>query len=117
MTMRLKKDQIELAEKKKTEKPKSIKSRGGVGGSYSTDVSNEIDLRGLNFEEAWDKCDVFLDHASITGWETVSLIHGKGPGALREKLNDQLRHDKRIKGKRFGNEGEGSTGVTILTLR
>ena len=118
MTLRLKRTEFELVEKKAKENaPEKKKKKTVVGGQFSTEVKNEIDLRGLMFEEAWDKCDAYIDYASMTGWNEVTIIHGKGTGALREKINEKLRFDSRIKSKRFGNEGEGSTGVTLVTLR
>ena len=109
-------DELELISQKKTVKKEYKKTNDN--SIYSMDsVRNELDLRGLNFEEAWLKCDDYLDHAIHTGWENVTLVHGKGTGVLREKINQQLQFDKRIKSKRLGNHGEGDTGVTIVTLR
>jgi DNA mismatch repair protein MutS2 len=107
---------LELISQKKP-KTKEYKKQND-NSVYSIDtVKNELDLRGLNFEEAWLKCDDYLDHAIHTGWETVTLVHGKGTGVLREKINQQLQFDKRIKSKRLGNHGEGDTGVTVVMLR
>lgn len=109
------KDQIELVEK-----AAAAKTEQRATANYAeieTSVGNDVDLRGLTVDEAWEKCDEYLELARTSGWETVTIIHGKGTGVLRERINDFLKHDKRIKSKRLGNEGEGDTGVTIVELR
>ncbi len=115
-TLHVNKDQIELVKKAATAQDE--KDRGSVNYSdVETTVKNEVDLRGLAAEEAWEKCDEYIELARSSGWLTVTIIHGKGTGVLRDKINANLQYDKRIKSKRRGNEGEGDTGVTIVELR
>ena len=80
------------------------------------DFKDEIDLRGMNGEEAWFAVDKYLDSAILYGFRTVRIIHGKGTGALRAALWKYFKHDKRIKSYRHGEYGEGDAGVTIVTL-
>lgn len=81
------------------------------------DFKDEIDLRGMNGEEAWFTVDKFLDSAILYGFRTVRLIHGKGTGALRQALWNFLRTDKRVASFRRGQYGEGDSGVTVVELK
>lgn len=80
-------------------------------------VRNEIDLRGQTGDDAWFMVDRFLDSAVQAGWQTVTLVHGKGTGALRAALWKELKRDKRIASYRIGRYGEGDLGVTICELK
>jgi hypothetical protein len=57
--------------------------------------------------------DKYLDDAKLAGVHSVTLIHGKGTGALRRALWDQLKKDPRVKSYRLGAYGEGDAGVTV----
>ncbi|MGB8658472.1 MAG: endonuclease MutS2 [Candidatus Zixiibacteriota bacterium] len=89
-----------------------------VGSSYVLpQVSPEVDLRGLLGEEAIEVVDKYLDNAYLAGLTTVSLIHGKGTGALRKKLGEFLTHHHRVEEIRLGEWNEGGAGVTIVKLK
>lgn len=89
-----------------------------VGTPYSIpQVSPEIDLRGLLAEEAFDIVDKYLDDAFLAGLTTVSIIHGKGTGALRKKIGEFLSHHHRVDSTRLGEWNEGGAGVTIVKLK
>lgn len=83
----------------------------------SFDFKPEIDLRGMNGEEAWLAVDKYLDEAQFHGITSVSLIHGKGTGALRKALWAFLKKDKRVKNFRIGQYGEGDGGVTVVEMK
>ena len=83
----------------------------------SHDFKDEIDLRGMNGEEAWFAVDKYLDSAILYGFRTVRLIHGKGTGALRQAMWNFLRTDKRVASYRRGQYGEGDSGVTVVELK
>jgi len=83
-------------------------------------VSNfkqEIDLRGRTGEEAWYELDKYLDDALMAGLHSVRIIHGKGTGALRKFIQEELRRDRRIISYRNGEFGEGDFGVTVAELK
>jgi len=81
------------------------------------EVSTQIDLRGLTLDDAVERVDKFLDNASIAGLHEVTIIHGKGTGALRSGIQDFLRSNAHVKSFRLGKFGEGETGVTIVELK
>lgn len=83
----------------------------------SQHVSPELDLRGMTTLEALDKVDKYLDDAALAGLTPVTIIHGKGTGALRAAITDHLRTHPQVKSYRLGVYGEGESGVTIVELK
>jgi DNA mismatch repair protein MutS2 len=77
----------------------------------------EIDLRGRTVEEAVDEVDRTLDGLVVSGGTWLRVIHGKGTGALRQAIADQLQEDPRVKSHRLGEPAEGGSGVTIVVLK
>ncbi len=98
---------------------KKVKQKGKAQYSHSVSaVKNEIDVRGNTGDDAWFMIDRYLEDAILAGHEYVSVIHGKGTGALRAALWQYFRQDKsRIRSFRSGRYGEGDLGVTILELK
>jgi len=77
----------------------------------------EIDLRGMNTDEAIPVLEQFIDNARLAKLSFVTVIHGKGTGVLRKAVHDCLRREQRgIKSFRIGVYGEGEDGVTIVEL-
>ena len=99
----------------KTEKKKDPVS------TYRTTVSKsfrpECDVRGMTSEEAIFVVDKFLDEATVASVKSVTVIHGKGTGALRSGLWQFFKTDKRISEFRAGQYGEGDYGVTVVELK
>ena len=81
------------------------------------DFRDEIDLRGLLGDEAWQEVDKYLDEAIVAGFSKVRLIHGKGTGALKNALWQHLKKDRRVSTYRIGQYGEGDGGVTLVELK
>ncbi len=88
-----------------------------VTGVKTGSVKLELDIRGHNIEEAMVKVDKYIDEAVIAGLHEVSIIHGKGTGALRKGIQDFLKTHAHVGSFRIGKYGEGETGVTIVTLK
>ena len=76
----------------------------------------EIDLRGMQTDEALPAMERFLDTARMAKLNVVTVIHGKGTGALRAAVHKSLKSDKHIKSFRLGRYGEGEDGVTLVEL-
>ncbi len=76
-----------------------------------------INLHGYTVEEAIVEVDKYLDDAFLAGIKEVSIIHGKGTGALRSGIQQYLRRHPHVQSFRLGKYGEGETGVTIVTLK
>lgn len=80
-------------------------------------VPSEVDLRGLMSDEAVLQMERYLDSAVMAKLRQVTVIHGKGTGALRAAVQSALKKNKLVKSFRNGNFGEGEMGVTIVELR
>ena len=78
---------------------------------------SEIDLRGMMTDEAIAVLDRFLDTAMMGKLESVTIIHGKGTGAVRKAVREHLKRSRYIKSFRPGRYGEGEDGVTVAELR
>jgi DNA mismatch repair protein MutS2 len=96
------------------------------GGAVSTkaavkaakrDASPEIDLRGRDSIEAILELDRYIDQSLLSGIPTVTVIHGKGTGALRAAIQSHLKGHKAVKTFRAGTYGEGEAGVTVVELK
>jgi DNA mismatch repair protein MutS2 len=90
------------------------------GESYAAlpdvDVSTEIDVRGMRVDEMELAVQRALDAAIGADLHVMRIIHGKGTGALRERVDELLRADRRVREHRTGAWNEGGTGVTIAEL-
>ena len=80
-------------------------------------MPSEVDLRGMMSDEAVLVMERYLDSAVMAKLKQVTIIHGKGTGALRQAVQSALKHNKLVKSYRHGNFGEGEMGVTIVELR
>ncbi len=80
-------------------------------------ASPEVDLRGMMTDEAVGALDLFLDNAVMGKLETVTVIHGKGTGAVRKAVREHLRRSPYVKSFRPGRYGEGEDGVTVVELK
>ncbi len=84
--------------------------------SKSATIRPELDLRGLSVEEALLAVDKYLDDAFLSSLAQVRLIHGKGTGALREAIREELKNHPYVKSYRLGDPSEGGSGVTSVEL-
>lgn len=96
---------------------KQMPKRHSFKNKKSMAISYEVDLRGLYVDEAIEKVDKFIDDAFLAGMEKISIIHGKGTGALRAGIHTYLRRNTRVSKYRLGEFGEGDAGVTIAELK
>ena len=85
--------------------------------SMAQTVAAEIDIRGLNNEDAAYVLDKYIDEAVVSGLNEVSVIHGKGTGALRKGVRSFLGNHPRVKSVEVGQFNQGGTGVSVVKLR
>ena len=121
LKMKAKADEVRLIEdderaaKKKTP---TVTIRQGGDRALRASASRELDIRGLETLEAESVVEGFLSAAVMGRLDTVTIIHGKGTGALRNAVHDILRRNKKVvKSFRLGVYGEGESGVTVVTLK
>jgi len=80
-------------------------------------VPSELDIRGMMADEADLAVERYLDAAAVGKLKTVTIIHGKGTGALRTAVQKVLKKNSLVKDYRLGRYGEGETGVTVVELK
>ena len=121
--MKLKVNKNDLAAAKPEPKP-DAKSRYAPKKPPASSVSvstrraeTECDLRGMTVEEALMHMEMFIDGARLNGIKNLSIIHGKGTGALRSAVHNDLKRISDVDSFRLGKYGEGEDGVTIVTLK
>ncbi|MCL2456017.1 MAG: endonuclease MutS2 [Defluviitaleaceae bacterium] len=107
---------VSLDEEDPAEKAAAFVKKRVGGGAKSLTISPEIDLRGLMPEDAVAQSERYLDDAFLASLSTVTLIHGKGTGALRNAVHNMLKRQPNVKNFRLGKFGEGEDGVTIVTF-
>lgn len=81
------------------------------------EVKAELDLRGFRAIDVADAYLKFIDDAILANLNEVKVIHGYGTGAVRKALYEELKKDPNVISYRFGGQYEGTTGVTIITLK
>lgn len=100
------------------EKPQKHDISVSTGSRLRSDtLSSSVDLRGMESAEAVYVAEQYLDNAVLAKLEKVTIIHGKGTGALRTAVHNMLKKNKLVKSYRLGVFGEGETGVTIVELK
>jgi len=94
-----------------------VKARVAFSGGKTKDAKTEIDLRGMMVDEAIMEVDKFIDDSVMASLKTITIIHGKGTGALRAGIVEYLRRHRSVESYRAGKYGEGEQGVTVVTLK
>lgn len=87
-----------------------------VGKGKGATIRSELDLRGLTIDEALPQVDKYLDDAFLASLSKVLIIHGKGTGALRQAIAEQLKTHPHVKNYRLGDPNEGGSGVTSVEI-
>ena len=113
MNVTAKQDEVRVTEPVK----KKQAVTGGVTSFREAAVPAELDLRGMETLDAIPVMERYLDSAVMGKLHTVTIIHGKGTGALRQAVQQALRKNKAVKSFRLGRYGEGETGVTVVELK
>lgn len=112
---------LKLCEEKQKAQKNTQKHGGtrqnGLASRMERSAETDLDLRGMNAEEALLEVDRFIDNAVLAGLERITIIHGKGTGVLRTAVGQHLKRHPSVKGHRLGTFGEGETGVTVVELK
>ena len=120
LKMKAKADEVRLIEddeRAAKKKNPTVSIRQNADRALRASASRELDIRGMETLEAESVVENFLSAAVMGRLDTVTIIHGKGTGALRKAVHDILRRNKAVKSFRLGVYGEGESGVTVVTMK
>ena len=116
MNVTAKEDEVLLLEGEKVPGPKTV-AKSSAAQLRSMSIEPQIDLRGMESVEAVLAAERYIDSAVMSRLKTVTIIHGKGTGALRAAVQQMLKRNKSVKSFRLGRFGEGEAGVTVVELK
>lgn len=109
---------LELIKPTTPEKPQRSKSgKGSIGIGKAASIHQEVNLIGMTVDQAMPILEKYLDDAYLAHMAQVTIIHGRGTGALRNAVHNKLKKMKYVSSYRLGEFGEGDMGVTIVTFR
>jgi DNA mismatch repair protein MutS2 len=122
LKLKARQDEVRVLEDVTARKKQSARDKSRHAASVkhefrASSAKAELDLRGMMSDEAIASVDRFLDDALLGKLETVTIIHGKGTGALRKAVRTHLKSSRYVKSFRPGAYGEGEDGVTVVTLK
>lgn len=106
-----------LPEEKTKQTEKRHSGSGKIRIDKAASVHQEVNLIGMTVDEAMPVLNKYLDDAYLAHMTQVTVIHGRGTGALRKAVHQQLARLKYVKSYRLGEFGEGDMGVTIVTFK
>ena len=101
----------------KIQKKKNNKLKNFAALKRTSQVRGELDVRGMNADEAISEIETYFDRAMLTGYNEVYIIHGKGTMVLRKKIQEYLRTSKYVSEFKDANQNEGGVGCTVVTLK
>lgn len=116
-------ENLRLENKKKEQKKPQrvhttiVRQENGGSDRRSRGSATELDIRGCTVDEGVMMLEQFIAGSVLSGFDTVTVIHGKGTGVLRKGIHERLRRIKQVKSFRLGLYGEGEDGVTIVSLK
>ena len=117
MNVSAKEDEVLLLEGQSAAGAKSAAPKAAPTQLRTAGVPSEIDIRGMESLEGVLAAERYIDSAIMAKLKTVTIIHGKGTGALRAAVQQMLKKNKSVKSFRLGRFGEGEAGVTVVELK
>ncbi len=96
---------------------KKVKAYKNFAATRTSQVRNEIDLRGMTADEALIDLETYLDRAMLNGYHEVYIIHGKGTMVLRKRIHEFLKTSKYVTEFKDANQNEGGIGCTVAILK
>ena len=117
--MRVSEKSLRLEEQKPKRREESAPAvrTGDFNSRVNAPARMECDIRGFDTEQGVIEVDAFIDQAVMSGLKEMTVIHGKGTGALRAAVQKHLRTHPQVKSFRLGSFGEGEDGVTVVNLK
>lgn len=113
--LKMKVDETDM-DRVKEEKPKH-RAQTVVHRTRSSSTSPTLDLRGVRYDDAMQRLDRYIDSALLAGYPSVTIIHGKGTGALRKGVINYLRGNRQVKEFGFSPANSGGDGSTVVKFK
>jgi DNA mismatch repair protein MutS2 len=101
----------------KEEPEKKNTQSGKIKMNKAMHIKTDLNLIGMRVDEALPELDKYLDDAYLSHLPHVTIIHGRGTGALKDAVHAHLKKTKYVKSYRLGSFGEGDQGVTIVEFK
>jgi len=117
MTINIKPEDLQYIEPLGKPKKKHDIRGGSMSVKVATNVRSSLDLHGLRYEEAMHMLDQYFDQALLANYDTITIVHGLGTGALRKGVHKYLKGNSYVRDYRLGREAEGGMGATVVTLK
>ncbi len=116
MRVSAKQEEVRVVEKQVVKKEVQVRKQA-QRQLRNVPTSSELDLRGMTTDEAEMTLNRFIDQAMMGNLNSVTVIHGKGTGAVRKAVHLTLKRHKHVKSFRLGRFGEGEDGVTVVEMK
>lgn len=116
LKMEVDEQDLEKVAKKSLPKEKTPRHSSAVHTTQTRHTSARLDLRGHRYEQAMSELSDFIDHALLNNLSSVTIIHGKGTGALRKGTQQYLQSNPRVKSFGYAAPNNGGDGATIVNL-
>ncbi len=110
------KDLLIAESEPKGNKEKNKAKYGNMSFGKSKTVGTELNVIGMNLDDAREKMNKYIDDAFLAGLKTVNIIHGRGSGILKKGLRSELRRNKHVESYRSAEYNNGGEGCTVVTL-
>ncbi|CAM4033801.1 endonuclease MutS2 [Catellicoccus marimammalium] len=115
--LKMKLPESEFTRTKKAQEQQKETTMTTIQRSNSKGVKASLDLRGERYEEAMQKVEQYLDQALVAGYHSVTLVHGKGTGALRQGIQKLLQRHRHIDHFEYAPANAGGNGATIVYFK
>ncbi|MBE9388379.1 endonuclease MutS2 [Vagococcus salmoninarum] len=99
------------------EKPAPVQQLSTVRSSGGPKISTQLDLRGQRYEDALQEVDQYIDAAIMAGYSQVTIVHGKGTGALRTGITNYLQGHRNVQKFELAPHNQGGSGATIVQFK
>lgn len=113
-TVTLSKDELEYRPSNNDTNSNLLMNKKPLVINTKKNVSPRLDLRGMRYEEAESLIDDYLEDSHYAGLKSVTIIHGFGTGVIRELVQKKVRNNRLVKSYRYGQNGEGGNGATVV---
>jgi len=117
MSVNIHPDDLQYVKHQGKPKKKNNVRGGSMSVKGNSTATGKLDLRGVRYEEAMLMLDQYFDGVMLANYDTVTIIHGHGTGAIRNGVQKYLKGKKFIDSYRYGGEAEGGFGATVVTMK